>query len=206
MKHFYGIFLFSKITKNRYCHFQVCSNDAVTERSIPPNFGACCAILEKSIYYVEFLVPEAIAQICFVNKVFCKISKRAFFLEDLRWLLLWFISITSIVVTWVSWFSGQKFKLEAENFIFHILHKNVRNFSVKILALWSAKNFRLFHFSLCHSQLVYTWSNYEVVQSLAKAFLKQIFFSLFYSQVVYNCSNESTKQHKHSNYSKFSCK
>ena len=123
MKHFYGIFLFSKITKNRYCHFQVCSNGAVTERSIPPNFGACCAILEKSIFYVEFLVPEAIAQICFVNKVFCKISKSTFFTEHLRWLLLWFISNTSIIVTWVSWFSGHKFKLEAENFIFHILQK-----------------------------------------------------------------------------------
>ena len=74
MKHFYGIFLFGieilKVTKNCCCHFQVCGNDAVTECSILPNFGACCAIQENSIYYVEFLVPEAIAQICFVNKVF----------------------------------------------------------------------------------------------------------------------------------------
>ena len=36
-----------------------------------------CAILETSIYYVVLLVPEAIAQICFVKKVFLKISRNS---------------------------------------------------------------------------------------------------------------------------------
>ena len=47
-----------------------------------------CAFLENSIYYVGFLVPEAVAEICFVKKVFLEISQnsqentcpRAFFL------------------------------------------------------------------------------------------------------------------------------
>ena len=149
-----------------------------------------CAILENSIYYVGFLVPEAVTQICFVeisqnsqentcarvsNKIklfkketlaqvfyseFCKISKSFFFTGHLWWLLLWFILVTSIIVTWVSWFSGHKFKLEVEDFIFHILQRNFPNFGVKILALWSAKSLRSFCFSLCRSQLIYTCSKF----------------------------------------------
>ena len=133
------------------------------------SFGSS-AILENSIYYVGFVVPEAVAQICLVRKVFseisqnsqedtfagvaflikffkketlaqvfysefCEISKSTFLTEHLRWLLLWFILVASIVVTWVSWFSGQKFKLEAKDCIFHILQRNFPNFRVKILAL-----------------------------------------------------------------------
>ena len=120
----------------------------MTEWSMPPNFGACCTILEKSIYYVEFLVPEAIAQICFVNKVFCKISKRAFFPEDLRWLLLWFIFITSIVVTWVSWFSGQKFKLEAENFYLRYSPQKCSKFWCKNTCFVVSQKFSVISFFL----------------------------------------------------------
>ena len=36
-----------------------------------------CAILENSIYYVGFLVPEAVAQIGFVKKVFVEISQNS---------------------------------------------------------------------------------------------------------------------------------
>ena len=35
------------------------------------------AILENSIYYVGFLVPEAVAEICFVKKVFLEISQNS---------------------------------------------------------------------------------------------------------------------------------
>ena len=108
---------------------------------------------------------------------FCKISKSAFFTEHLQWLLLWFILVASVVVTWVNWFSGHRFKLEAEDFIFHILQRKFPNFGVKILALSSAKSLRNFYFSLFRSQLVYTCSKYEVVQSLVKPFPKLIFFS-----------------------------
>ena len=154
-----------------------------------------CAILESSIYYVGPLVPEAVAQICFIKKMFveisqnslwntcarvsfliklfkketlaqvfysefCEVSKIAFFTEHLRWLPLWFILVASIVVTWVSWFRGHKYKLEAKDFIFHILQRNFPNFGMKILALWSAKSIRSFYFSLCCSQLIYTCSKF----------------------------------------------
>ena len=36
-----------------------------------------CAILENSIHYVQFLVPEAVAQICFVKKVFLEILQNS---------------------------------------------------------------------------------------------------------------------------------
>ena len=65
---------------------------------------------------------------------FCKISKSAFFTEHLRWLLLCAL-VASIVVTRVSWFGRHKSKLEAEDFSFHILHRNFPNFGVEILAL-----------------------------------------------------------------------
>ena len=76
--------------------------------------------------YTGFLVPEAVAQICSVKKVFLEISQNSqentcarvsfliklqdsglrtpFFTEHLQCLLLWFILVTT---TWASWFSGQ---------------------------------------------------------------------------------------------------
>ena len=36
-----------------------------------------CAILENSIYYVGFLVQEAVAQICFVKKMFLEILENS---------------------------------------------------------------------------------------------------------------------------------
>ena len=44
MKHFYGIlFLDRNFGSNEklFPPFQVCGNNALTERSLPPNFGAC---------------------------------------------------------------------------------------------------------------------------------------------------------------------
>ena len=58
----------------------------------------------------------------------CEISKNTFFTVHLRWLLLRFILVASIVVTWVSWFSRHRFKLKAEDFIFQILQRNFPNF------------------------------------------------------------------------------
>ena len=72
----------------------------------------------------------------------------------------WFILLASIFVTWASWFSGHRFKLEAENFIFHILQINFPNFGVKISVLCSARSLRSFYFSLFCFQLVYTCSNF----------------------------------------------
>ena len=45
MKHFYGIVLSDRNidgNKKLFLPFQVCSNEAVTEQLLPPNFGACC--------------------------------------------------------------------------------------------------------------------------------------------------------------------
>ena len=99
---------------------------------------------------------------------FWEISKSTFFTEHLRWLLLWFVLVASIVVTWVSWFNGQKFKLEDLDFICHILQRNFPNFGVKILALCSPKVFEVFIFPY----FVLIW--YILVQSmeLFKVWLK----------------------------------
>ena len=56
MKHFYGIVFWIEIlavTKS-FQLFQVRGNDALTERSLPPNFGACL-FLEKGIRVFRFL-------------------------------------------------------------------------------------------------------------------------------------------------------
>ena len=104
-------------------------------------------------FLIKFFKKETLAHVLYSE--FCESSKSAFFIEHIPWMLLWFILVASIVVTWVSWFSGHKFKLEAENFIFHILQRNFPSFGVKILALCSAKSSC---FSLCRSQLIYTCS------------------------------------------------
>ena len=87
----------------------------------------------QSLFVLKFSKKETLVKV--FHSEFCKVSESAFFTEHLRWLLLWFILVTSIVVTWVSWFSGHKYKLEAEDFIFHILQRNFPNVGVKILAL-----------------------------------------------------------------------
>ena len=82
---------------------------------------------------IKFFKKKTLAHVFYSE--FCESSKSTFFIEHLPWMLLWFILVASIVVTWVSWFSRHKFKLEAEDFIFHILQRNFPNFGVKILAL-----------------------------------------------------------------------
>ena len=55
---------------------------------------------------------------------------------------------------------GHRFKLEAEDFIDHILQRSFPNFGLKILILCSARSLRSFYFSLFCSQLVYTCSKF----------------------------------------------
>ena len=109
-------------------------------------------------FLIKFFKKETLVQVFYSE--FCKVSKSAFSTEHLRWLLLGFILVASIVVTLVSWFSGHKYKLEAKDFIFHILQINFPNVCVTILALWSAKSIRSFYFSLSCSQLIYTCSKF----------------------------------------------
>ena len=51
-------------------------------------------------------------------------------------------------VTWASWFSGHRFKLEAEDFFLHIPQRSFPNFSLEILALCSARSLQSFFFFL----------------------------------------------------------
>ena len=67
-----------------------------------------------------------------------------------------FILVASIVATWASLFSGHKFKLEAEDFIFHILQINFPNFGLKILILCSAKRLRKVFFFF-FTYFVFSW-------------------------------------------------
>ena len=116
---------------------------------------------------------------------FAKFLRAPFFTEHLRWLLLWFILVASIVVTWVSWFSGHMFRLEAEDFIFHIFQRNFPNFSVKILALCSANSLRSCYFSLFRSQVVYTCSKYIRSQN------GYFFLSLFTSYIIVQTNRQN---------------
>ena len=133
---------------------------------------------------------------------FWEISKSTFFTEHLRWLLLWFVLVASIVVTWVSWFNGQKFKLEDLDFIFHILQRNFPNFGVKILALCSPKVFEVFIFPY----FVLIW--YILVQSmeLFKVWLKLSengYFSSFsihnlnYHPNIFEVAKSTCLRHQH---------
>ena len=121
-----------------------------------------------------------------------------------------FILVDSITVIWASSFSGHRFKLEANDFIFHILQKNFPKFSVKILALCSTKSLGV----LIFPYFVLMW--YILVQSLVETTsrsatllkkrlwhrrfpvnfvkflrtpLEKTFVFSFYYQVAYNCSN-----------------
>ena len=109
-------------------------------------------------FLIKFFKKKTLAQVFYSE--FCKISKNTFFTEHLQWLLLWFILVASIVVTWVSWFSRHMFRLAAKDFVFHVLQINFPNFNLKTLALWSAKSLWSLWFSLCRSQLIYTCSNF----------------------------------------------
>ena len=83
----------------------------------------------------------------------------------------WFILVASIIVTWPSLFSGHRFKLESEDFIFHILQRNFSNFGMKIGV--QQKVFRAFIFPY----FVLSW--YILVQSLLERFPKRIYFFSF---------------------------
>ena len=56
-------------------------------------------------------------------------------------------------LTWPSSFSGHRFKLEPEDFIFHILQRNFSNFGIKIPVRCSVRSLQSFYFSLFCSHL-----------------------------------------------------
>ena len=128
------------------------------KKSVPRNFAKFPGKdLCQSLFFNKVFEKETLAQVFYCE--FCEISKNTFFTEHLRWLLLWFMLVPSIVATWVSWFNGYRFKLEAEGFIFHILQRNFQNLGVKILALCSAKIFGVFIFPyFVLSYLFKVWS------------------------------------------------
>ena len=67
----------------------------------------------------NFIKKENLAQA--FSCEFYEISKNSFFHRTP--LVAASVVVASIVVTWASWFSGHRFRLEAEDFIFHILWK-----------------------------------------------------------------------------------
>ena len=138
------------------------------KKSVPRNFAKFPGKdLCQSLFFNKVFEKETLAQVFYCE--FCEISKNTFFTEHLRWLLLWFMLVPSIVATWVSWFNGYRFKLEAEGFIFHILQ---RNFQFCVQQKSSGFLFFLILFSA-------TCSKYGVFQSLVITFPKRILFFLF---------------------------
>ena len=124
------------------------------------------------------------------EKYLCQsLLEHLFFKEHLRLLLLWFILVVLMVVTWVNWFSRHRFKLEAKDFMFQIPNSPEKfcKFQRANTCFVFNKKSSGFYFSLFHSQLVYTCSKHGLVQSLVKTFPKWIYF--FFSQVAHNCSN-----------------
>ena len=89
----------------------------------------------------------------------------------------WFNWVASMVVTWPSLFIGHRFKLESEDFTFHILQRNFSGFGEKILVRCSAE---LLFFLILFSAGVY----------LLKVWLKcsqnrYIFFLFLFSSGIY---------------------
>ena len=109
-------------------------------------FSEYCEIF-KNIYFEKHLWTTAS-----VN------SKATIFQESLAFLPFKWNVLTSGICNLVGWFSGQRFKLEAKDFIFHIPLRSFPNFGLKILVLCSARSLWSFYFSLFCSQLVYTCS------------------------------------------------
>ena len=126
-------------------------------------------------FLIKFFKKETQAQV--FHSEFSEISKSTFFTEHLRWLLLWFILVASIAVTWVSWFSVHRFKLEAEDFIFHILQRIFLNFGMKILALCSARVSRIFIFPY----FILSWHILVQSMELFKVWLKRSQDRYFFS-------------------------
>ena len=96
----------------------------------------------------------------------CKISKSAFFTERLRWLLLWFILVASINVTWVSWilasiFSTEIFQILVWTYLLCVQQKvfGVFIFPYVILSWYIlVQSMELFKVCLKHSQNRYFFS------------------------------------------------
>ena len=59
----------------------------------------------QSLFFNKVFKKVTLVQVLYSE--FCKVSESTFFTEHLWWLLLWFILVASIAVTWLSWFSGR---------------------------------------------------------------------------------------------------
>ena len=96
-------------------------------------------------------------------------------------------------LTWPSSFSGHRFKLESEDFIFHILQRNFSNFSIKILVrLKGSLNGYIFFF-FC-SQLAYMFKLIKTTGSFSKP---SIFFrGLFITGKSYHNLSIKRKNYK----------
>ena len=110
-----------------------------------------------------------------------------------------FILVASNIVIWASLFGAHRFKLEVEDFIFHVVVFSRETFQT---LAWK--------FLLCVPQKifgVYFFPNFVLVCSiqLFKNQLKHtqgayILFVFFYFQLACNCSNSSKQEVKHSYY------
>ena len=81
--------------------------------------------------------------------------------------------------TWASWFSRNMFRLEAEDFIFHILQRSFANFGLIILVLCSARSFGVFIFPY------FVLSCYILLKVCLKRSTMETYFPFLYSQVAY---------------------
>ena len=123
----------------------------------PAVFQESLALPFKRLNFSNFVVTHAFQS---GWHLFAFLTVALFLKTQSVMLGFWFILVASIVVTWPSSFSRHMFKMEAEDFGFHILQRNLPNFGEKILVLCSAKSLRSFSFSLFCSQLIYTCSKF----------------------------------------------
>ena len=96
---------------------------------------------------------------------FCNVSKSAFSTRHLRWLLLGFILVASVVVTWVSWFmdtstnwkpriSSSIFSREIFQMLEFLLFFKLFSADIHLFKVWlkRSQNEYIFSFSIlkCH--------------------------------------------------------
>ena len=149
-----------------------------------------CGFIKKRLQHrcfpvniVKFLRTPILKNTC--ERLFLQIPERSYSKRVLLYLLnqmpwLW------RVVTWASWFSGHRFKLEAKDFIFHNSPEKFSKFGPeKTCFVFSKKSSEFLLWLILFSVGIY----------LLKVWLKHSqnrkFFFFFYSQVAYtyNCSN-----------------
>ena len=117
-----------------------------------------------------------------------------------------FILVASNIVIWATLFGAHRVKLEAEDFIFHvvgfyfpccsIIQRNFPNFGMEILALRSGKSLRGLYFSLFCSRVVHSCS--KIGKNIPKTRIYFLSFSIFRWHVIVNCSHSLKQEVKHS--------